>query len=176
MVYRKGLTLLAAATGSRDPREGIDWFPLTCDYEERFYAAGKFPGGFIKREGRPSENAVLTSRRIDRPIRPLFPEDFHNDVQIIATAMSQDNEQVADVFAIIGASVALAISDIPYEKPIGAVRLGRIDGEFIYNPTFQQIADSDLNLLVAGTEERINMIEDESNEVTEEVILEGLEI
>jgi polyribonucleotide nucleotidyltransferase len=176
MVYRKGLALLCAATGSREPREGIDWFPLTCDYEERFYAAGKFPGGFIKREGRPSENAVLTSRRIDRPIRPLFPEDFHNDVQIIVTAMSQDNEQIADVFAIIGASVALAISDIPYEKPIGAVRLGRIAGEFIYNPTFAQLAESDLNLLVAGTEDRINMIEDESSEVTEEVILEGLEL
>ncbi|MDQ3024595.1 MAG: polyribonucleotide nucleotidyltransferase, partial [bacterium] len=176
LVYRNGLTLLCAATGSRDPREGIDWFPLTCDYEERFYAAGKFPGGFIKREGRPSEQSILISRRIDRPIRPLFPDDFHNDVQIIVTAMSQDNEQVPDVFAILGASCALALSDIPYQKPIGAVRLGYIDGQYIYNPTFQQLNDSSMNLLVAGTYDRINMIEDESNEVTEEVILEGMRL
>jgi len=174
MLYKEGLTLICAATGAREPRPGVDFFPLTVDYEERFYAAGKFPGGFIKREGRPSEQAILISRRIDRPIRPLFPDDFHNEVQIIVTAMSQDNVNVPDPYAITGASMAIAISNIPYPKPIAAVRIGLIDGQYIVNPTFEQLGVSSLNLLVAGTKDRINMIEDESNELSEEVILEGL--
>ena len=118
MIFKEGLALLCCATATREPREGIDFFPLMCDYEERFYAAGKFPGGFIKREGRPSDTAVLISRRIDRPIRPMFPDDFHNEVQIIVTALSQDNVQVPDVYAINGASCALAISNVPWPNPI----------------------------------------------------------
>jgi polyribonucleotide nucleotidyltransferase len=176
MVYKEGLALLCCATATREPREGVDFFPLMCDYEERFYAAGKFPGGFIKREGRPSDTAVLISRRIDRPVRPLFPDDFHNEVQIIVTALSQDNIQVPDVYAINGASCALALSDIPWPHPIAAVRLGYIGGAYILNPTFPQLEESSLNLLVAGTRERVNMIEDESKELPIEVIVEGVRI
>jgi polyribonucleotide nucleotidyltransferase len=174
MVYCEGLALLCAATTSKEPRPGIDFFPLTCDYEERFYAAGKFPGGFIKREGRPSDNSILISRRIDRPIRPMFPDEFRNDVQIIVTAMSQDNIQVPDVYAINGASAALCVSNVPWPKPIAAVRIGYINGQFVVNPTFEQLEASDLNLLVAGTKDRVNMIEDESNELPEETILEAM--
>jgi polyribonucleotide nucleotidyltransferase len=176
MIYHDGLALLCCATATREPREGIDFFPLMCDYEERFYAAGKFPGGFIKREGRPSDTAVLISRRIDRPIRPMFPDDFHNEVQLIVTALSQDNVQVPDVYAINGASCALAISNIPWPNPIAAVRLGYVDGKYVLNPTFPELEQSSLNLLVAGTKNRINMIEDESKEVSIEIITEGLRI
>ena len=129
MIYKDGLTLLCCATASREPREGIDFFPLMCDFEERFYAAGKFPGGFIKREGRPSENAVLTARKVDRTMRPMFPDDFRNEVQIIVTAMSQDNVQVPDIYAIVGSSLALALSNIPWRNPIAAVRVGYVEGE-----------------------------------------------
>jgi polyribonucleotide nucleotidyltransferase len=176
MVFKEGLALLCCATMTREPREGIDFFPLMCDYEERFYAAGKFPGGFIKREGRPSDTAVLISRRIDRPIRPMFPDDFHNEVQIIVTALSQDNVQVPDVYAINGASCALAISNIPWPNPIAAVRIGYLGGEYIINPTFPELEESSLNLLVAGTRERVNMIEDESKELPVEVVMEGIRI
>jgi polyribonucleotide nucleotidyltransferase len=175
MVYKDGLALLCTATASKEPREGIDFFPLMVDYEERFYSAGKFPGGFIKREGRPSETAVLTSRKIDRTIRPLFPDDYHNDVQVIVTAMSQDNIQVPDTYAIVGASLALAISNVPYPKAVAAVRVGYIDGEYILNPTFQQLEESKLDLLVSGTAERINMIEDESKEQPVDVVYGGIE-
>ncbi|MCB1188658.1 polyribonucleotide nucleotidyltransferase [bacterium] len=168
--------LLCCATASRQPREGIDFFPLMVDYEEKFYAAGKFPGGFIKREARPSEQAVLISRKIDRTIRPMFPDDYHNDVQIIVTALSQDNEAIPDVYAINGASLALAISNIPYENPIAACRIGRIDGEYILNPTFEQMEQSDLDLLVSGTKNRVNMIEDESKEVAVEDVYKGIEL
>ncbi len=168
--------LLCCVTASREPREGIDFFPLMVDYEEKFYAAGKFPGGFIKREARPSEQAVLLSRKIDRTIRPMFPDDYHNDVQIVVTAMSQDNETVPDVYAINGSSIALAISNIPYDNPIAACRIGRINGDFIINPTFEQMEESDLDLLVSGTKNRINMIEDESKEVPVAVVGEAVEL
>jgi len=174
MVYADGLTLLCCATASRDPREGIDFFPLMCDYEERFYAAGKFPGGFIKREGRPSENAVLTARKVDRTIRPMFPDDFHNEVQVIMTAMSQDNVVVPDVYAITGASTALALSNIPWENPIAAVRVGYVEGEYIINPTFEQLEESQMELLVSGTRNRVNMIEDESLEAPVDIVAEGI--
>jgi polyribonucleotide nucleotidyltransferase len=168
--------LLCCATASRQPREGIDFFPLMVDYEEKFYAAGKFPGGFIKREARPSEQAVLISRKIDRTIRPMFPDDYYNDVQIIVTALSQDQIAMPDVYAINGASLALAISNIPYDNPIAAARIGRINGEFIINPTFEQMAESDVDLLVSGTKNRINMIEDESKEVPVEIIYQGIDL
>jgi polyribonucleotide nucleotidyltransferase len=175
VIVRKGdVVLLCCATGAREPREGIDFFPMMCEFEERFYAAGKFPGGFIKREGRPSEAAVLTARKIDRPIRPMFPDDFHNEVQIIVTALSQDNMVVPDVYAITGASCALAISNVPWPKPIAAVRVGHVEGQLVINPTFEQLAASDLNLLVAGTKERVNMIEDESQEVSVELLTEAM--
>ncbi|MBN2082867.1 polyribonucleotide nucleotidyltransferase [bacterium] len=174
MVYVDGLTLLCCSTATRDPREGIDFFPLMCEYEERFYAAGKFPGGFIKREGRPSENAVLTARKVDRTIRPMFPDDFHNEVQVIVTAMSQDNVVVPDVYAITGASTALALSNIPWDNPIAAVRVGYVNGEFIINPTFEQLEESQMDLLVSGTRNRVNMIEDESQEVPVEIVAEGI--
>ena len=176
MVFQEGLALLCCATATRGPREGVDFFPLMCDYEERFYAAGKFPGGFIKREGRPSESAVLISRRIDRPIRPMFPDDFRNEVQIVVTALSQDNVQVPDVYAINGGSCALAVSNIPWPKPIAAVRIGLIEGQYIVNPTFPQLEVSTLNLLVAGTADRVNMIEDESKEVPVDVLNEAMRI
>ena len=174
MVYCEGLALLCCATATRQPREGIDFFPLMCDYEERFYAAGKFPGGFIKREGRPSENAVLTARKVDRTLRPMFPDDFHNEVQIIVTAMSQDNSQVPDTYAIVGASLALALSNIPWHNPIAAVRIGYLDGEYIVNPTFEQLEECTMDLLVSGTRNRVNMIEDESHEVPVEIVAEGI--
>jgi len=174
MVCQDGLTLLSCATATRKPREGIDFFPLMCEFEERFYAAGKFPGGFIKREGRPSENAVLTARKTDRTLRPMFPDDYHNEVQVINTAMSQDNVTVPDIYAIFGASLALLISNIPWANPIAAVRIGYIDGKYIINPTFEQLAESSLNLLVSGTRNRVNMIEDESKEVPVDIVVEGI--
>jgi polyribonucleotide nucleotidyltransferase len=175
MVYREGLAVLCTATASKAPREGIDFFPLMVDYEERFYSAGKFPGGFIKREGRPSEMAVLTSRKIDRTIRPLFPDDFNNEVQVICTAMSQDNVNMPDTYAICGASMALALSNVPYPNPIAAVRVGWLDGQYVLNPTFQQMEESKLDLLVSGTKNRINMIEDESKELPVDVVYGGIE-
>ena len=176
MIYKDGLTLLCAATMAAEPREGIDFFPLVCDFEERFYAAGKFPGGFIKREGRPSEQSILISRKIDRTLRPVFPDDFRNDVQVTVTAMSQDNLVIPDTYGIFGASLALAISSTPYPTPVAAVRIGWIDGEYIINPSFEQLATSPLDLLVSGTKNRINMIEDESKEVSVEIVGEGIRI
>lgn len=163
--------VLVAATSSKMPREGIDFFPLSVDYEEKYFAAGKIPGGFIKREGRPSEHAVLTSRLIDRPIRPLFPEGYRNDVQVIAELLSNDPDASSEVAAMIGSSCALSISDIPFNGPTGAVQVGYIDGEYVINPTLQQKEISDLQLTVAGTKEAIMMVESGSNEVSEEVML-----
>jgi len=174
MIYVNGLALLCCATATREPREGIDFFPLMCDYEERFYAAGKFPGGFIKREGRPSDNAVLTARKVDRTIRPMFPDDFHNEVQVVVTAMSQDNVHIPDTYAILGTSTALAISNIPWDNPIAAVRVGYIDGEYVINPTFEEREQSTMDLLVSGTRNRVNMIEDESKEVPVAIVAEGI--
>src|SRR5438445_11943912 len=133
--------LLVTATASKQPREGIDFFPLTCDYEEKLYAAGRIPGSFPRREGRPSENGILTSRMIDRPMRPLFPKDFRNDVQIVATVLSTDQEQDPTSLAVTGASCALQISGIPHGGPVGCVRVGMIDGRLIANPTLNQLAE-----------------------------------
>lgn len=166
--------ILVAVTGSSEPRDGIDFFPLTVDFEEKLYAVGKIPGGFIKREGRPSEVAILTSRLIDRPIRPLFPDGYRNDVQVVATALSVDRDHSPDILAMIGASCALTISDIPFQGPIAGVRVGRINGEFIINPSVSEQAESELNLVVAGTADAILMVEAGASELSEEVVLEAI--
>ena len=166
--------LLVTATSSKKPREGIDFFPLSVEYEEKYYAAGKIPGGYIKREGRPSEHAILTARLIDRPIRPLFPDGYRNDVQIIASLLSNDPDASSQVAAMIGSSIALSISDIPFNGPIAAVQMGYINNEFIVNPTVDQLEVSDLNLTVAGTHEAIMMVESGSNELSEDTMLEAI--
>ena len=166
--------VLVAATASAEPREGIDFFPLTVDFEEKMYAAGKIPGGFIKREGRPSESAILCSRLIDRPIRPLFPEGFRNDVQIIATVLCVDQDNAPEIAGMIGASCSLCVSDIPFAGPIAGVKVGRVDGELVINPTEAQRAVSDLNLTVAGSHDAVMMVEAGANELPEEVILEAI--
>ena len=168
--------VLVTVTFSNEPREGIDFFPLMVDYEEKFYAAGKIPGGFFKREGRPSKNAILTSRLIDRPLRPLFPTEYRNDVQVIATVLSYDQKNLPDVLAIIGASTALWISDIPFQGPIGAVRIGLVENEFIINPGPQELENTELNLIIAGTKDSIIMMEGEAKEVPEEIILQAINI
>src|SRR5271167_3450032 len=167
--------VLATACANPEPREGIDFFPLTVDYREYTYAAGRIPGGFIKREGRPSEREILTSRQIDRPIRPLFPEGFRCETQVIAMVLSADTENDPDVAGINGASVALSVSDIPFHGPIGAVRVGQVDGNFIINPTYAERRDGDLNLMVVGTAEGIVMIESGAREVSEETVVQGIE-
>ncbi|HEY3265650.1 MAG TPA: polyribonucleotide nucleotidyltransferase [Armatimonadota bacterium] len=166
--------ILCTAVMNDTPRDGIDFFPLTCDIEERFYAAGKIPGSFHRREGRPGEKAVLSSRLMDRPIRPLFPKGFRNDVQLIGTVMSVDGSNWPDVVAIVGASAALHISDIPFAGPIGAVRVGRVNGEFIVNPTLEQLAESDLDLVVAGTADNVMMIEAGAQEVSEDDMIAAI--
>jgi polyribonucleotide nucleotidyltransferase len=168
--------LLVTAVMSASPREGIDFFPLTCDYEEKLYAAGKIPGGFIRREGRPSEQAILNSRLIDRPIRPLFTKDFRNDVQVIATVLSVDQEADPATLAIVGASAALSISPIPFQGPIGAVRMGLLNGELVVNPPVIKMEDSALDLVVAGTKDAIIMVEAGAREVPEETILTALKM
>jgi polyribonucleotide nucleotidyltransferase len=168
--------VLCAATASAKPREGIDWFPLTCDFEEKMFAAGKIPGGFIKREGRPTEHAVLSSRQIDRPIRPLFPDGFRNDVQIVATVLSIDPELDADVLGVCAAGAALALSDIPFDKTVAAVRVGRDeDGEFIANPTLPQYVTGGMDIIVAGTSDAVMMVEGGGNEIAEEDFLGAVE-
>src|ERR1700687_5827752 len=147
--------VLATATAHPEPRAGIDFFPLTVDYREYTYAGGRIPGGFIKREGRMSEREILTSRQIDRPIRPLFPEGFRSETQVIAFVLSADTENDPDVAGINGASVALTISDIPFQGPIGAVRVGLVNGAFIINPTYSEMRDSLLNIMVVGTSDGI---------------------
>ncbi|HYD34273.1 MAG TPA: polyribonucleotide nucleotidyltransferase [Methylophilaceae bacterium] len=163
--------VLVTVVGKHDVKPGQDFFPLTVDYQERTYAAGKIPGGFFKREGRPSEKETLTSRLIDRPLRPLFPESFYNEVQIVATVMSSDNEIDADIPAIIGASAALAISGIPFYGPIGAARVGYINGEYVLNPTATQLKETELDLVVAGTNSAVLMVESEAKELPEDVML-----
>ncbi|HEY1654994.1 MAG TPA: polyribonucleotide nucleotidyltransferase [Candidatus Tumulicola sp.] len=168
--------VLCAATASAKPREGIDWFPLTCDFEEKMFAAGKIPGGFIKREGRPTEHAVLSSRQIDRPIRPLFPDGFRNDVQIVATVLSIDPDLDADVLGVCAAGAALALSDIPFDKTVAAVRVGRDeDGEFIANPTLAQYETGGMEIVVAGTADGVMMVEGGGNEISEEDFLSAVE-
>ncbi|PIC87665.1 polyribonucleotide nucleotidyltransferase [Sporosarcina sp. P20a] len=166
-------TVLSTVTASKKPKP-LDFFPLTVNYEERMYSVGKIPGGFIKREGRPSENAVLTSRLIDRPIRPLFPDGFRNDVQVISLVMSVDQDCSSEISAMIGSSLALSISDIPFDGPIAGVQVGRIDGEFIVNPTPSQLETSEIDLVVAGTKDAINMVEAGAKEVSEEIMLEAI--
>ena len=166
-------TVLSTVTASKKPKP-LDFFPLTVNYEERMYSVGKIPGGFIKREGRPSENAVLTSRLIDRPIRPLFPDGFRNDVQVISLVMSVDQDCSSEISAMIGSSLALSISDIPFDGPIAGVQVGRIDGEFIVNPTPSQLETSEIDLVVAGTKDAINMVEAGAKEVTEDIMLEAI--
>ena len=169
--YGDSNVVLAAVTASEKPREGIDFFPLTCDFEEKMYAAGKIPGGYIKREGRPSEHGVLSARQIDRPIRPLFPEGFQNDVQIITTVLSIDPELDADVLAVCAAGAALAVSDIPFDKNVAAVRVGRHDGKFIINPTLPQYETGGMEIVVAGTMDAVMMVEGGGHEMTEEDFL-----
>lgn len=166
--------ILAVATGSSSPREGIDFFPLTCDYEERLYAVGKIPGNWFRREGRPTSKAILTSRLIDRPIRPLFPEGFRNDVQVVATVLSVDGDNSPEICGMIGASAALTISDVPFNGPIGAVVVGLIDGEFVCNPTQAQAEKSEMHLVVAGTKDGIMMVEAGAREVPEDTMLEAI--
>ncbi len=164
--------VLCAVTASEKPREGIDFFPLTCDFEEKMYAAGKIPGGFIKREGRPSEHAVLSSRQIDRPIRPLFPDGFRNDVQIVATVFSVDPELDADVLGVCAAGAALALSDIPFDRTVAAVRVGRDEhGQYICNPTLPQYEAGGMDIVVAGTSDAVMMVEGEGKEIAEEDFL-----
>ncbi|WP_026674237.1 polyribonucleotide nucleotidyltransferase [Alkalihalobacterium bogoriense] len=165
--------VLSTATASKEPKD-LPFFPLTVNYEERLYAVGKIPGGFIKREGRPSETAILTSRLIDRPIRPLFPDGFRNEVQVISIVMSVDQNCSSEMAAMVGSSLALSVSDIPFDGPIAGVTIGRIDGSFIINPTTEQLEQSDLDLVVAGTKDAINMVEANAQEVPEDVILEAI--
>ncbi|MBU1208254.1 MAG: polyribonucleotide nucleotidyltransferase [Proteobacteria bacterium] len=166
--------VLVTATASKTIREGIDFFPLVVDYQEMAYAAGKIPGGFFKREGRPSEKEILTSRLIDRPLRPLFPKGFFNDVQIIATVLSVDQENDPDVLAICGASAALEISNIPFKGPVAAVRVGRVGGNWICNPTLSQVQEGDVSLVVAGSREAVVMVEGGGNELSEEDLLQAI--
>lgn len=165
--------ILSAVTVSKEPK-ALDFFPLTVNYEERLYAVGKIPGGFIKREGRPSEKAILASRLIDRPVRPLFAEGFRNDVQIVNTVLSVDQDCSPEIAAMIGTSAALCVSEIPFEGPIAGVIVGRIDGQFIVNPTVEQAEKSDIHLVVAGTHTAINMVEAAANQVPESVMLEAI--
>jgi polyribonucleotide nucleotidyltransferase len=171
-----GVVILATATASKSPREGIDFFPLSVDFEERMYAVGRVPGGFFRREGRPSTQAILTARLTDRPLRPLFPKGYRNDVQIILTALSADGENPLDVLCINAASAALTISNIPFEGPIAAVRVGYIDDQFVINPTFAEIDNSLLDLRLAGTADGILMVEAGANELPEHIILEAMRI
>jgi polyribonucleotide nucleotidyltransferase len=169
--------ILSTATRSQAPRPGATFLPLSVDIEERMSSAGKIPGGFIKREGRPSERAILTSRLTDRPLRPLFPKNYHYEIQVIGTVLVADQDTPYDTVSMVGASAALALSDVPFDGPMGAVRVGRsLDGEFILNPTYAQIAESDLDLVVAGTKEAITMVEAGANEVPENVIVEALQL
>jgi polyribonucleotide nucleotidyltransferase len=176
MVWYGETVVLVTTAVAPELREGIDFVPLTVDYREKAYAAGKIPGGFFKREGRPSEREILTSRLIDRPIRPLFPKGFRQETQVIAFVLSADTENDPDILAMIGASVALTISDIPFGGPIGAVRIGRIDGQYVINPTHHQQGVSDLDLVIAGVDEGIVMVEGSGREVPEAVLVEGLEV
>ncbi len=162
------------ATASKEPRQDIDFFPLSVDYEERMYAVGKIPGGFLKREGRPSERAILNSRLIDRPIRPLFPKGFYNDVQIVATVMSVDLDCSPEVVAMIGSSVALSISNIPFDGPTASVIVGRINDRFIINPTLEEREKSEMHLVVSGTKDAIMMVEAGCNEVPEDIVLDAI--
>src|SRR5690348_16106109 len=178
VVVREGDTVvLATAQGKPEAREGADFFPLTVDVEERMYAAGKIPGGFFKREGRPTERAILTARMIDRPIRPLWPKGFRNEVQVICTVLSADMVTGHDILCINGASAALMISPMPFLGPVGAVRIGRgEDGQLVVNPTLQETQASPLDLIVVGTKEGLTMVEAGADQIPEDTILEALDL
>ena len=174
-LVRYGETVVhATATASAKPRDGIDFFPLAVDYEEKLYSVGKIPGSYLKREGRPSEKAILASRCIDRPIRPLFPKDLRNDVAIVATVMSVDQDNDPVITAMIGASIAISISNIPFNGPIAGATVGLVDGQVVVNPTQEQRKNSDMFLTIAGTAEKVNMIEAGANQVPEETVFEGI--
>ena len=167
VIVRYGDTVvISCATASDKPRDGIDFFPLSIDYEEKMYAVGKIPGGFNRREGKPSDHAILTSRVIDRPMRPLFPKDLRNDVSIVSTVVSVDQDNSPEFCAMIGSSIAVSVSDIPFNGPVAAVYVGMIDGEFIINPNVEQREESDLNLVVSGSAKKVVMIEAGANEVS----------
>jgi len=174
MVRYGDTVVLVTACASDKPKEGIDFFPLSVDYEERLYAVGKIPGGFIKREGKPTEKAILNARLIDRPIRPLFPKGYRNDVQVIATVLSVDQDNLPEIVAMIGSSAALSISSIPFKGPTGSVLVGLVNGELVLNPTAEQREKSDLHLVVSGTKDAVMMVEAGCNEVTEETMLEAI--
>src|SRR5829696_1902144 len=178
VIVRSGDTMvLSTAQGRMEAREGADFFPLTVDVEERMYAAGKIPGGFFKREGRPTERAILTARMIDRPIRPLWPKGFRNEVQVICTVLSADMVTPHDILCINGASAALMISPLPFIGPVGGVRIGRQGDEFVLNPTLPQLEEeSTLDLIVVGTQEGLTMVEAGAEEIPEELLLEALEL
>jgi len=177
VTVRYGDTMvLASVCTSKEPREGVDFLPLTVEYEEKLYAAGKIPGGFIRREGRPSEVATLTSRLVDRPIRPLLPKDWRRDIQIIITVLSVDNENDPSLLAVIGSSAALAISEVPFEGPIGTTRIGYIKDQLVVNPTFAQLDESSLDLIVVSTEKAVVMIETAAKEVSEDIVLEAIKL
>ncbi|MEK7331202.1 MAG: polyribonucleotide nucleotidyltransferase, partial [Candidatus Eisenbacteria bacterium] len=175
VVQLGGTVVLVAASAAKAASPNRDFVPLTVDYRERTYAAGKIPGGFFKREGRPTEKEVLSSRQIDRPIRPLFSKHFPYETQIMATVVSSDQENDADVLALIGASVAINLSDIPFPEPIGAVRVGRLDGQFVVNPTFEQLDASDMDMVVAGTADNLIMVEGGTREISENDLIAALE-
>ena len=175
VTVRYGDTMILATVVSPEKlKEGLDFFPLTVDYREKTSAAGKFPGGYLKREGRPTEKEILTARLTDRPIRPLFPKGYLYEVQIMISVISSDGENDPDMLALIGASAALTVSDIPFLGPIGAVRVGMIDGEYVINPTPEQLLTSDLDLVIAGTEKAVMMVEGSSKELSEEVMLKAV--
>ncbi|EWS54172.1 Polyribonucleotide nucleotidyltransferase [Methylibium sp. T29] len=174
IVDMDGTVVLATVVAAKNPKPGQDFFPLTVDYIEKTYAAGKIPGSFFKREGRPSELETLTSRLIDRPLRPLFPEGFYNEVQVVVHVLSLNPEASADIAALIGSSAALAISGIPFNGPIGAARVGYINGEYVLNPGPTQLADSKLDLIVAGTEAAVLMVESEADQLPEDIMLGGV--
>src|SRR5512139_718543 len=177
VTIREGDTVvLATATMSQIAREGIDFFPLSVDYEERLYAAGRIPGNWFRREARPPEQAILISRLTDRPLRPLFPKDMHNEVQIIVTPLSHDQVHQVDILCVNAASAALMISDVPWDGPIGAVRVGMIDGQFVINPTHEQMEHSSLDLRMAGTADAILMVECGAQQIPEATMIEALNL
>ena len=176
LVRQEGTVVLATAVGRTEGRPGADFFPLTVDVEERMYAAGKIPGGFFKREGRPTERAILTARMIDRPIRPLWPKGFRNEVQVICTTLSADLVTPHDILCINGASAALMLSPLPFLGPVGAVRVGRLDGELMLNPSMVELQESTLDLIVCGTPEAITMVEAGADEIDEDTLVQALEL
>src|SRR2546429_9450909 len=177
VIIRQGDTVvLSTSVMANEPREGIDFFPLTCDYEEKLYAAGKIPGAFMRREGKPSETAILASRLTDRPLRPLFPDGFRLDVQVVSTVLSVDQENDPTILSINGASTAIVISDVPWAGPVGAVRMGLLDGKVVVNPPMSRMAESELDLVIAGTADAILMVEAGAQGGSEQIVLAALQM